>query len=77
MEEVEVITLENGIEYVILDEIKSGNTKYVYLANENDEKDICIRKVVVKDGEEFLTTLDSQKETDMALLIFAKNHIKD
>ena len=65
MEEVKVntITLEDGIKYVIIDTLKIDNNKYIFLSNINDENDMCIRKVVVKeDNQEYLVLLDSEEE---------------
>ena len=76
-EEIEVVTLENGLDYMVIDEIPNGSVKYVYLANVDDEKDTCIRKVTVEDGEEIINGLDSSQELDKALLLFAKKHKND
>lgn len=37
-ETVNVITLEDGIEYAIIDEIKADTIKYVYLSNINEDR---------------------------------------
>ena len=73
-EEIEIITLEDGIDYMVLEEIPSGNVMYVYLANIDDEKQTCIRKVTKENGKEILNGLDSKEELDKALLLFAKKH---
>lgn len=70
--EVEVITLENGIEYGIVQEINN----YVLLVNLNDEKDYCIRKNVIRNGEEFIESLDSDEEFDIASKLFV-DHFKN
>lgn len=66
MVELEVITLENGIEYAIAKEINN----YVLLVNPENPKDFCIRKNVVKDGKEFIESLDSDEEFDTAMDLF-------
>lgn len=71
MEELEYIILENGRDYFIIDEITENNVTYLYLTNENDEKDFCIRKMG-KDNE--VLKLDNDKEFDKALLYFTKKH---
>ena len=76
-EEIEVVTLENGLDYMVIDEIPNGSVTYVYLANVDDEKDTCIRKVTKVDGEDIINGLDSSEEFDKALLIFAKKHKGD
>lgn len=42
----------------------AGNT-YLYLVNEDDIMDFIIQKVIVEDGEEYITGLDSEKEFDL------------
>ena len=64
--ELEVITLEDGKEYAIVKEINN----YVLLINPEDELDFCIRKNVIKDGKEFIESLDSDEEFDKALALF-------
>ena len=77
MDEVEIVTLENNQDFLIIDEIQVDDIKYVYLSNVNDEKDLCVRKVIKKDGKDIITKLSSDEELDKALLIFAKNHHGD
>jgi len=74
VENIDVITLEDGIEYAVIEEIVHGNNKYVYLTNINDHEDFCIRKVIVEEAEEFLVGLEDDAEFDLALMLFAKNH---
>lgn len=69
---VEAVTLENGIEYGIVKEVNN----FVLLVNPNDEDDYCIRKCVVRNGEEFIESLDTDEEFDTALSLFA-NELKD
>lgn len=60
--ELKVYTLEDGIDYAVLDEIDN----YVFLANVNDPKDVCIRKDVGPD----LVGLDDEAEFNKALKLF-------
>jgi len=69
-----VITLEDGIEYAVIDEIKHDNNRYIYLTNINNYEDFCIRKILLEGTEEFIVGLDDDKEFDLALMLFAKNH---
>ena len=73
-EEIEVITLEDGLDYEVIDEIIENGTKYIYLSNEENEKDFCIRKEIIEEGQEFIVGLDSKTEFDKALLYFTKKH---
>jgi len=47
----EIVKLEDGINYLILNEQVIDNVKYLYLVNVNDEDDFAIRKV---DGEDLV-----------------------
>ena len=73
MEEVKVIDLENGT-FVITDEILINGIKYVYLTNENDVMDFCIRKVKIENNEEYLVKLASDQEFDIAIQEFLNKH---
>lgn len=66
MEEKEynVITLENGIEYTEVDKLIVDDTEYLILSNLDDPKDFCIRKLIVKDNEKYITGLDNDDEFD-------------
>ncbi|MEG0794486.1 MAG: hypothetical protein RSG95_01685 [Bacilli bacterium] len=76
-EEVDFITLEDGIDYIIIDEIMVGNTKYVYLVNENDDLDFVIRKVKIENNEDYLVGLETDEEFDYALKEFTEKHKND
>jgi len=70
MIDVNTIKLENDIEYIIVGAIENNGNKYLFLANEEDELDKCIRKVIVKDNEEYLTKLDSDEEIEEVMDLF-------
>ena len=74
VETINVITLEDGIQYAVIDEISHDNKRYVYLTNVDDYEDFCIRKVILENNEEFVVGLDDDAEFDLALMLFAKNH---
>ncbi len=77
MSENKCVVLEDGLEYIVIDEIDNDNrVTYVYLVNVNDEKDFCIRKVDDNVNPDLLVGLDSNMEFDKALLIFTKKHNK-
>ncbi len=73
MEEVKIIDLENGT-YAIIDEISIDNTKYVYLAKEDNPLDFCIRKTILENNEEYLVKLDNDQEFEKAAKIFVDKH---
>lgn len=74
VENINVVTLEDGIEYAVIEEIVHDDNKYVYLTNVNDYEDFCIRKIIVEGNEEFIIGLNDDAEFDLALMLFAKNH---
>lgn len=70
MEDVEIITLEDGKDYMVTDEFEINKVRYVYLTNEEDIADICIRKINIINNEEYLVGLDSEEEFKKALQEF-------
>lgn len=70
MEDVEIITLEDGKDYMVTDEFEINKVRYVYLTNEEDIADICIRKINIINNEEYLVGLDSEEEFKNALQEF-------
>lgn len=70
MENIEIITLEDGKDYMVTDEFEINKVRYVYLTNEEDIADICIRKVNIINNEEYLVGLDSEEEFKNALQEF-------
>lgn len=57
-------------EYVAVEQIPNKEVLYLYLANTNDEKDICVRKEVK--GE--ILPLDNEEEFKKAMLLFSKKN---
>lgn len=72
--EMKCIKLEDGLEYMVLDEIDSETNTYVYLSNIEDPEDFCIRKVENDKNEELLVGLDSNEEFDKALLLYSEKN---
>lgn len=73
-----LITLENNQDYIILSTIDFNNNKYLILANELDDKDLCIRKVIMsKDNKEVIVKLDSNEEFFEVLAMFNNLNRKD
>lgn len=70
MENIEIITLEDGKDYMVTDEFEINKVRYVYLTNEEDIADICIRKINIINNEEYLVGLDSEEEFKNALQEF-------
>ena len=74
--EVNVIELEDGLSYVIVDAIQNENNKYLFLANVDDENDICVRKIILKESKEYLSKLSNDDELEEALTLFNIKHEK-
>lgn len=72
--EVNVITLENNREYIIIDTVQIGESKYLFLASETDEFDKCVRKVILKEGKEYLTKLASDEEFEDVMTALNEKH---
>lgn len=68
----ESIILDDGIEYIILNSEVIDNIKYTLFVNINDDSDICFRKTIIKDGEEYFVGLDDEEEFKKILLKFAQ-----
>ncbi|MBQ8902141.1 MAG: DUF1292 domain-containing protein [Bacilli bacterium] len=71
--EVNVVTLENNKDYIIIDTIEFNDNKYLFLSNKDDENDMCVRKIITKDRE-YLTKLDNKNELEEVLNIFATKY---
>lgn len=76
MNEIDGITLD-GKEFAIIKEIIINGTKYVHLANVEDPKDFCIRKIVIKDEREYLTYLDNEEEFNFVLKELNKKYFEN
>lgn len=47
----EAITLDDNIEYYVIDNVMQGADNYLYLAKSSDPKEIMIAKEIVTDNE--------------------------
>ena len=77
MENMRTIVLEDNIEYAIIKEITVDGILYTLLANINDEKDICFRKTIIEDNEEYFIGLDDEKELQKVLTYFSKDILEN
>lgn len=68
--EVETVTLEDGINYLVIGDIKDNENEYLYLVNENKNDDFCIRKSKSQDGKKVIIPLDSEDEFKRALELY-------
>ena len=72
--DIDVITLDNNLNYMVIDTILNESNKYLVLVNTNDEQDIVIRKVIVKENREYLIKLDNEDEFEEVMSIFYDKH---
>lgn len=75
MKEYNVVTLEDGNEYIEIDKIDDNNNTYIVLSNSNDPNDFCIRKLITEEGKEYIVGLDGDEEFDKIYEIFSKKYI--
>lgn len=71
---IDVITLENNLNYLVVDTLLNENNKYLVLVNKDDEQDIAIRKVIKKEDREYLIKLDTEDEFEEVMSIFYDKH---
>ena len=70
MKDLEVVTID-GIDYVILKEVKHEDISYLYLSNINDEEDTLIRKTD-KDNKDLILPLENDQEFELACNLLLK-----
>lgn len=68
--DIKYVTLEDGLDYIIVEDIKEQNYEYLFLVKEDDEKKFLIRKVIVENNKELLSPLDNEEEFEYALSLF-------
>ena len=71
---IDVIKLENGKEYGIIDTIIHNNSNYLVLSNVLDNADFCVRKVINKEGREVIIKLNNQNEFEEIMEMFYNKH---
>ena len=69
-----IITLENGKNYAVIDTLEDNANKYLFFVNENDGIDVGVRKVVKKDNKEYITKLDSREELEKVMLLYHEKY---
>ncbi len=71
--ECNVITI-NNIEYTEIDKINYNNNTYIFLANIDNPSDYMIRKLTIKNNEEYLSALNNEEEFKELLNIFKNKY---
>ena len=74
MEEYNLVTLENGVDYIEIDEVTYNDTKYVLLVNHQNIKDSCVRKVLINEGQEYLYKVKDELEYSKVLNLFVQKN---
>ena len=73
---MDTIVLDDGIEYAIVKELEINGTLYTLFANISNPSDICYRKTIIQDNEEYYIGLDDDNEFDLVAMNFAKDMLK-
>lgn len=67
---------DDNTEYSIVDEGIIDNVKYTFFTEVNNPENICFRKTIIKDNEEYFAGLDNENEFNKVLLFFTKKNLK-
>lgn len=70
---MESIVLDDGIEYLILNSKMINGIKYTLFCNIADDTDLCFRKTVIENGENYFVGLDNEEELKKVLSAFTKD----
>lgn len=73
MKEVNNYKLDSGNSYNEISSVIYEGDKYLLLSNEEDYKDICLRKVIYENNEMFLTKLTQEEYDEVIKLLIDKN----
>lgn len=71
-----IIVLDDGNEYIIVDSMEIDGEKFVFFANVTDPTDFCFRKATIKDGKEVYTALSGREEFEKILVKFGLKYEK-
>ena len=70
--EYEVIMLEDNLEYAEIETLNYNNNTYYLLVQTDNPENICIRKLLIENNEEYIVGLDSKEEFDNVINLFSK-----
>ena len=73
MVQVKAYLLENEHYYNEIDSVYYNDTKYMLLANEDDQDDICIRKFIHVNDEDCLSLLTDDEFEKVREILIDKN----
>ena len=60
--EIEVVALEDNLDYVILMELSIDNNKYMVLSREDDPNVVVVRKIINENNKEYLLKVSKEVE---------------
>lgn len=60
--EIELVTLEDNLDYVILMELSMDNNKYMVLSREEDPNVVVVRKIINENNKEYLVKVSKEVE---------------
>ena len=69
-ENIEVVTLEDGKDHMVTAELEINNIKYLFLTNEDDVADFCLRKINTINNNEYLVGSNDKEEVIKVLQEF-------
>ena len=70
MADLDILTLENNKDYIVIDTLVNEDNKYLFLVNKEDDNDIVIRKVIKKEDGEYVIKLDNEDEFEEVMYLF-------
>lgn len=74
MIDIDIVTLEDGFEYEVIDAFSNKDNDYLVLQKRDDERALCLRKVLKENDEEYMVKLDNDNEFAEIMEIFYKRH---
>ena len=64
-----IITLDNDIEYVVVDAVELDNKRYLYLVSE-DKNEVLVAEEIIEDNDIFVETLtDMEKVREISKIV--------
>lgn len=71
--EGKISVLENDQEYEVIDTLEYNNQKYILFSNIKNIEDICVRKIIYKDNDEYFSLLNETEFHDVMQKFIQKN----
>lgn len=69
-----IIEFENGKSYLVVDEVTINDKKYLFLANEKNDKDLLFQNIQYEDNGPKLNKIESEEEFNTVLNHFVKRY---